>query len=54
MFVPSDVYATMETGPLAWECPDSPGDYHLNDDVQLLEIVDDRGRRVPDGRPAKW
>lgn len=46
---PLDVYATMETGPLAWECPDSPGDYHLNDDVQLLEIVDDQGRRVPDG-----
>jgi phenylacetate-CoA ligase len=46
---PLDVYATMETGPLAWECPDSPGDYHLNDDVQLLEIVDDAGRRVPDG-----
>ena len=46
---PLDVYATMETGPLAWECPDSPGDYHLNDDVQILEIVDDQGRRVPDG-----
>ncbi len=47
---PLDVYATMETGPLAWECPDSPGDYHLNDDVQLLEIVDPQGRRVPDGQ----
>ena len=50
---PLDVYATMETGPLAWECPDSPGDYHLNDDVQLLEIVDDRGRRVPDGKTGE-
>jgi phenylacetate-CoA ligase len=46
---PLDVYATMETGPLAWECPEYPGDYHLNDDVQLIEIVDDEGRRVPDG-----
>jgi phenylacetate-coenzyme A ligase PaaK-like adenylate-forming protein len=46
---PLDVYATVETGPLAWECPESPGDYHLNDDVQLIEIVDDEGRRVPDG-----
>jgi len=50
---PLDVYATMETGPLAWECPESPGDYHLNDDVQLLEIVDDRGRRVPDGETGE-
>jgi phenylacetate-CoA ligase len=50
---PLDVYATMETGPLAWECPESPGDYHLNDDVQLLEIVDERGRRVPDGETGE-
>jgi phenylacetate-CoA ligase len=50
---PLDVYAAMETGPLAWECPESPGDYHLNDDVQLLEIVDDRGRRVPDGEAGE-
>jgi phenylacetate-CoA ligase len=49
---PLDVYATMETGPLAWECPECPGDYHLNDDVQLIEIVDDEGRRVPDGATA--
>jgi phenylacetate-CoA ligase len=50
---PLDVYATMETGPVAWECPESPGDYHLNDDVQLLEIVDDRGRRLPDGETGE-
>jgi phenylacetate-CoA ligase len=50
---PFDVYATMETGPVAWECPESPGDYHLNDDVQLLEIVDDRGRRLPDGETGE-
>lgn len=50
---PLDAYATMETGPLAWECPERPGDYHLNDDVQLLEIVDDRGRRTPDGETGE-
>jgi phenylacetate-CoA ligase len=50
---PLDVYAAMETGPLAWECPESPGDYHLNDDVQLLEIVDERGHRVPDGKTGE-
>ena len=46
---PLDVYAMVEAGPLAFECPESPGDYHLNDDVQLVEIVDEEGRRVPDG-----
>jgi phenylacetate-coenzyme A ligase PaaK-like adenylate-forming protein len=46
---PLDVYAMVEAGPLAFECPESPGDYHLNDDVQLIEIVDEHGRRVPDG-----
>jgi phenylacetate-CoA ligase len=39
----------VEAGPLAFECPESPGDYHLNDDVQLTEIADEHGRRVPDG-----
>jgi phenylacetate-CoA ligase len=46
---PLDVYAMVEAGPLAFECPESPGDYHLNDDVQLIEIVDERGLPVPDG-----
>jgi phenylacetate-CoA ligase len=50
---PLDVYAMVEAGPLAFECPDSPGDYHLNDDVQLLEIVDESGRRVPDGETGE-
>lgn len=50
---PLDIYATMETGPLAWECPESPGDYHLNDDVQLLEIVGPDGRRLPDGETGE-
>ena len=50
---PLDVYAMMEAGPLAFECPDNPGDYHLNDDVQLLEIVDEWGRRCRTGRPGK-
>jgi len=50
---PLDVYAMVEAGPLAFECPDNPGDYHLNDDVQLLEIVDESGRRVPDGETGE-
>lgn len=46
---PFDVYATVEAGPLAWECPARLGALHLNDDVQVLEIVDPNGRRLPDG-----
>lgn len=48
---PLDVYATIECGPLAWECPASGG-LHLNDDVQIVEIVDDAGRPVPEGEPG--
>jgi phenylacetate-CoA ligase len=50
---PLDVYAITEAGPVAFECPASPGDYHLNDDVQLVEIVDPSGRRVPDGESGE-
>lgn len=46
---PLDVYATVEIGPVAWECPHSPGALHLNNDVQIVEIVDPQGRPVPDG-----
>lgn len=46
---PFDVYATNEVGPIAWECPVSRGRLHLNEDVQITEIVDDDGRRMPDG-----
>jgi phenylacetate-CoA ligase len=46
---PYDVYATNEVGPIAWECPVERGLLHLNDDVQIVEIVDDEDRQVPDG-----
>jgi phenylacetate-coenzyme A ligase PaaK-like adenylate-forming protein len=50
---PLDVYAITEAGPVAFECPESPEDYHLSDDVQLVEIVDERGRRLPDGETGE-
>jgi phenylacetate-coenzyme A ligase PaaK-like adenylate-forming protein len=50
---PLDVYAITEAGPVAFECPASPEDYHLSDDVQLVEIVDERGRRLPDGETGE-
>jgi phenylacetate-CoA ligase len=46
---PLDVYVTAELGPVAWECPTNHGVLHLNDDVQIVEILDDQDRRVPDG-----
>jgi phenylacetate-CoA ligase len=46
---PLDVYATVELGPVGWECPHNPGVLHVNDDVQILEIVDDHGQAVPPG-----
>jgi phenylacetate-CoA ligase len=47
---PLDVYATVEVGPVAWECPQNPGALHLNDDVQIVEVVDSEGRTVADGQ----
>jgi phenylacetate-CoA ligase len=46
---PFDVYAANEVGPIAWECPIHRGALHLNDDAQITELVDEEGRRVPDG-----
>jgi phenylacetate-CoA ligase len=50
---PYDVYATNEVGPIAWECPVHRGALHLNDDVQILELVDEAGRRVPRGHSGQ-
>jgi phenylacetate-CoA ligase len=50
---PLDVYAVTEAGPVAFECPENLGDYHLNDDVQIVEIVDEMGRRVRDGETGE-
>jgi phenylacetate-CoA ligase len=43
-----DLYATTETGALAVECPGQRGRYLL-EDTTLVEVVDGRGRPVPDG-----
>ena len=46
---PLDVYVSVELGTLAWECPEERGALHLNDDMQIVEILDERDRPVPDG-----
>lgn len=46
---PLDVYVAAELGTIGWECPEARGALHLNDDMQIVEILDDRDRPVPDG-----
>ena len=36
-----DLYSLDEFGPLAWECPQAPGTYHVNEERVLLERDDD-------------
>jgi phenylacetate-CoA ligase len=50
---PLDVYVTSELGTLGWECPEERGVLHLNDDMQIVEILDDRDRAVPDGETGQ-
>lgn len=50
---PLDVYVAAELGPLGWECPDERGVLHLNDDVQIIEIVDDDDRPLPEGETGQ-
>jgi hypothetical protein len=42
----------MSLGTIAWECPVTEGVLHLNDDVQITELVDDAGRPVGEGGRA--
>jgi phenylacetate-CoA ligase len=47
--VPLDVYVTAELGTVGWECPEERGVLHLNDDMQIVEILNDLDRPVADG-----
>jgi len=42
----ADLYSCEEAGNIAWECPQTPGRYHINRDACLVEIVDDNDRPV--------
>lgn len=46
---PLDLYIAAELGPLGWECPVNRGALHLNDDVQIVEILDEDGQPVEPG-----
>lgn len=45
---PHDCYGATECGCLAWRCPRC-GDFHVNADRAIVEIVDDAGNPVPAG-----
>lgn len=38
----TDVYGSIETGPIAWQCPVGKG-FHVNNNVVHVEILDDNG-----------
>jgi phenylacetate-CoA ligase len=46
---PFDVYAANEVGPIGWECPLEPEALHLNDDVQITEILDEQDNPAAPG-----
>ena len=50
---PLDVYVTSELGTVAWECPVRRGVLHLNDDVQITEILDERGQPAAVGQTGE-
>lgn len=48
-----DLYSCEEGGNLAWECPQNPGLWHVNQDTCVLEVVDERNEPVPPGTEGK-
>jgi phenylacetate-CoA ligase len=50
---PFDLYVAAELGVVGWECPVDRDVLHLNDDVQIVEILDERQRPVPPGEPGE-
>ncbi|MFI9640500.1 phenylacetate--CoA ligase family protein [Micromonospora sp. NPDC051925] len=51
--VRSFAYSTTETGPIGYQCAHlDGGDHHLHEDLVIAEVVDEDGRRLPDGVPG--
>ena len=50
---PLDVYVAAELGTIGWECPVERGTLHLNDDMQIVEIVNALGEPVADGETGE-
>ena len=48
-----DYYSCDEVGNIAWECPERPGVLHVNSDGCIVEIVDETGQVLPEGREGR-
>ena len=48
-----NVYVCNELGVTGWECPGQRGSLHINDDMQVVEILDENDKPVPDGCPGE-
>ena len=49
-----DHHGLTEVGPISFECWESPGSLHVNEDAFLCEVVDaTTGQAVPDGTPGE-
>ena len=48
---PRDLYGAVELGAVSWQGP--CGNYHVDSDRIIVEIVDEHGRPVPDGRKGQ-
>lgn len=44
-----DLYSTQEAGNVALECPQRPGQYHVQAESVLVEVLDEAGRPAPPG-----
>src|SRR5437867_3074722 len=49
-----DHHGLTETGPISFECWESPGDLHVNEGEYICEVLDpSTGRAVPDGQKGE-
>ncbi len=48
---PRDLYGAIELGTVSWQGP--TGDYHVDSDRLIVEIVDDEGNLLPPGRSGQ-
>lgn len=48
---PSDMYGAIEVGGVSWQC--RRGNYHIDTDRVIVEIVDEHGRPLPPGKKGQ-
>jgi phenylacetate-CoA ligase len=48
-----DFYSLNETGPIAYGCPDNPGEFHILPFDIFTEVVDNNGEPLPEGQTGE-